>query len=211
MLSDLKKLLDAEPNLELSDMRQTASILLERQFLYADQSLDKKHYQRVISHIPYFTNLFEALNRRLVFDQDYGLVGTLPQDGAKVVQLSQEEALLLLCLRLLYEEGVEKFEARQGSVFTDSETLLNRYQSLARRERPGLVRLREILRNFARFGLIEVQDELDRVIGLQIRPALRLVTTEGYISQLEAMIEGRAELVVEQQAEPAGETVDEET
>lgn len=211
MLSDLKKLLDAEPNLELSDMRQTASILLERQFLYADQSLDKKHYHRVISHIPYFTNLFEALNRRLVFDQDYGLVGTLPQDGAKVVQLSQEEALLLLCLRLLYEEGVEKFEARQGSVFTDSETLLNRYQSLARRERPGLVRLREILRNFARFGLIEVQDELDRVIGLQIRPALRLVTTEGYISQLEAMIEGRAEVVVEQQSEPAGETVDEET
>lgn len=211
MLSDLKKLLDAEPNLELSDMRQTASILLERQFLYADQSLDKKHYHRVISHIPYFTNLFEALNRRLVFDQDYGLVGTLPQDGAKVVQLSQEEALLLLCLRLLYEEGVEKFEARQGSVFTDSETLLNRYQSLARRERPGLVRLREILRNFARFGLIEVQDELDRVIGLQIRPALRLVTTEGYISQLEAMIEGRAEVVVEQQSEPAGEMVDEET
>lgn len=211
MLTDLKKLLDAEPNLELSDMRQTASILLERQFLYADQSLDKKHYHRVISHIPYFTNLFEALNRRLVFDQDYGLVGTLPQDGAKVVQLSQEEALLLLCLRLLYEEGVEKFEARQGSVFTDSETLLNRYQSLARRERPGLVRLREILRNFARFGLIEVQDELDRVIGLQIRPALRLVTTEGYISQLEAMIEGRAEVVVEQQSEPAGEMVDEET
>jgi hypothetical protein len=211
MLSDLKKLLDAEPNLELSDMRQTASVLLERQFLYADQSLDKKHYHRVISHIPYFTNLFEALNRRVVFDQDYGLVGTLPQDGAKVVQLSQEEALLLLCLRLLYEEGVEKFEARQGSVFTDSETLLNRYQTLARRERPGLVRLREILRNFARFGLIEVQDELDRVIGLQIRPALRLVTTEGYIGQLEAMIEGRAEVVVEQQAEPAGETVDEET
>jgi hypothetical protein len=211
MLSDLKKLLDAEPNLELSDMRQTASVLLERQFLYADQSLDKKHYHRVISHIPYFTNLFEALNRRVVFDQDYGLVGTLPQDGAKVVQLSQEEALLLLCLRLLYEEGVEKFEARQGSVFTDSETLLNRYQSLARRERPGLVRLREILRNFARFGLIEVQDELDRVIGLQIRPALRLVTTEGYISQLEAMIEGRAEVVVEQQSDTAGETVDEET
>lgn len=211
MLSDLKKLLDAEPNLELSDMRQTASVLLERQFLYADQSLDKKHYHRVISHIPYFTNLFEALNRRVVFDQDYGLVGTLPQDGAKVVQLSQEEALLLLCLRLLYEEGVEKFEARQGSVFTDSETLLNRYQSLARRERPGLVRLREILRNFARFGLIEVQDELDRVIGLQIRPALRLVTTEGYISQLEAMIEGRAEVVVEQQSDPAGEMVDEDT
>lgn len=210
MLYDLKKLLDSEADLELSDMRQTASVLLERQFLYADQGRDKKHYHRVIGHIPYFTNLFDALNRRLVYDQDYGLVGILPQDGARTVQLNQEEALLLLCLRLLYEEGVEKFEARQGSVFTDSETLLNRYQTLVRRERPGLVRLREILRTFCRFGLIEVEDEQDRVILLQIRPALRLVTTEGYVAQLEAMLEGREEAPDEQDTDDAGESVDEE-
>jgi hypothetical protein len=210
MLYELNRLLAAEPDLELSEMRQTASVLLERQFLYADQSRDKKHYHRVITHIPYFTNLFDAINRRLVYDQDYGLVGILPLEGARVVQLSQEEALLLLCLRLLYEEGVEKFEARQGSVFIDSETLLNRYQTLARRERPGLVRLREILRTFCRFGLIEVEDEQDRVITLQLRPALRLVTTEGYISQLEAMLEGRAGESVEQNAEDCGESADEE-
>lgn len=210
MLYELKRLLDAEADLELSDMKQTASVLLERQFLYADQSRDKKHYHRVITHTAYFTNLFDALNRRLVYDQDYGLVGILPQEGARVVQLPQEEALLLLCLRLLYEEGVEKFEARQGSVFTDSETLLNRYQTLARRERPGLVRLREILRTLSRFGLIEVEDEQDRVIALQIRPAVRLVTTEGYLSQLEAMLEGREEEGVEQLSEEAGERADEE-
>lgn len=210
MLYELKRLLDAEEDLALSDMRQTASVLLERQFLYADQSRDKKHYHRVITHIPYFTNLFDAINRRLVYDQDYGLVGILPQDGARVVQLSQDEGLLLLCLRLLYEEGVEKFEARQGSVFTDTETLLNRYQTLARRERPGLVRLREILRTFSRFGLIEVEDEQDRVIELQIRPSVRLVTTEGYLSQLEAMLEGRGEEAAEPDAEEAGEAADEE-
>ncbi|HJV66447.1 MAG TPA: DUF4194 domain-containing protein [Geomonas sp.] len=183
-------------------------MLLERQFLYADQSRDKKHYHRVIGHIPYFSNLFDALNRRLVYDQDYGLVGILPQEGARAVQLPQEEALLLLCLRLLYEEGVEKFEAHQGSVFTDSETLLNRYQTLVRRERPGLVRLRDILRTFGRFGLIEVEDEQDRVILLQIRPALRLVTTEGYLGQLEAMLEGR-ETEAGEGAE-TGEGMDEE-
>lgn len=210
MLYELRKLLDAEAELELSEMKQTASVLLERQFLYADQSLDKKHYHRVISHIPYFTNLFDALNRRLVYDQDYGLVGILPQEGARVVQLGQEEALFLLCLRLLYEEGVEKFEARQGSVYSDSETLLTRYQSLARRERPGLVRLREILRSFARFGVIEIEEEHDRVIALQLRPALRLVTTEGYLSQLEAMLEGRGEGAVEPGTEQDGEFVPEE-
>ncbi|MCM0080181.1 DUF4194 domain-containing protein [Geomonas sp. Red32] len=210
MLNELKRLLDAEADLQAADMRQTASVLLERQFLYADQSRDKKHYHRVIGHIPYFTNLFDALNRRLVYDQDYGLVGILPQDGARVVQLAQEESLLLLCLRLLYEEGVEKFEARQGSVFTETEALLNRYQTLVRRERPGLVRLREILRTFCRFGIIEVEDEQDRVISLQIRPAVRLVTTEGYIGQLESMISGGEAEADGEESEETGESADEE-
>lgn len=209
MLHELKKLLDADEGLAPSEMRQTASVLLERQFLYADESRDKKHYHRIIGHIPYFTNLFDALNRRLVFDHDFGMVGILPQDGSRTVQLAQDEALLLLCLRLLYEEGVEKFEATHGSVFTDTESLLNRYQTLARRERPGLVRLREILRTLGRFGLIEVEDELDRVIALKIRPAVRLVTTEGYLAQLEAMLEGREETALET-LDDAGETVDEE-
>ena len=100
MFSELKRILDAEPGAQASDLKQTASVLLERQFLYADQSLDKKHYGRVVAHIPYFSNLFDALNRRLVHDQDFGMVGTLPLDGAKVVQLPFEESIMLLCLRL---------------------------------------------------------------------------------------------------------------
>lgn len=210
MLYDLKKLLDAEADLEPSEMKQTASVLLERQFLYADQSLDKKHYHRVIGHIPYFTNLFDAINRRLVYDQDYGLVGILPQEGARVVQLPQDETLMLLCMRLLYEEGVEKFEASHGSVFSDTETLLTRYQTLTLRDRPGLVRLREILRTFSRFGLIEVQEERDRVIALQLRPALRLVTSEGYLAQLEAVLECREETPAEQAEDEAEGSADEE-
>lgn len=195
MLSELKKIVDAEAGLEPADLRLSASVLLERQFLYADQILDKKHYHRIITHVPYFTNLFDALNRRLVFDHEYGLVGTLPLDGSKSVQLPFEEAVLLLCLRLVYEEGVEKYEARRGSVFTDSETVLNRFESLARRERPGLMRLREMLKGFARFGLIELNEERDRVIALQLRPALRLVTTEAYLQQLESFLENRGEEV----------------
>ena len=192
MLSELKKIIEAE-SVELADMKQAASVLLERQFLYADQSRDKKHYQRVINHIPYFSNLFEALNRRIVYDHEFGYVGSMPEDGTKVVQLPNEDAILLLCFRLIYEEGIEKFEVKQGSVFTDSETLLNRYVALARRERPILGKLRETLKSFGRFGLIEVEEENDRTIPIQIRPTVRLVTTEAYIAQLEDFLQGRAQ------------------
>ena len=190
MLSELKKVIDTE-SVELADMKQTASVLLERQFLYADQSRDKKHYQRVINHIPYFSNLFEAINRRIVYDHEFGYAGSMPEDGTKVVQLPNEDAILLLCLRLIYEEGIEKFEVKQGSVFTDSETLLNRYVALARRERPILGKLRETLKSFGKFGLIEVEEENDRTIPIQIRPTVRLVTTEAYIAQLEDFLQGR--------------------
>lgn len=210
MLSELKRIIDTENEVELSDMRQTASVLLERQFLYADQSRDKKHYHRVISHIAYFSNVFDALNRRIVYDHDFGYVGTLPLDSAKVVQLPYEEAIMLLCLRLLYEEGVEKFDARHGSVFTDSEILLNRYESLARRDRPILGKLREILKSFGKFGLIEILEESDRLIPIQIRPTVRHVTTEGYIAQLEAFLEGRVHTETESATLNHSEAVDEE-
>jgi len=192
MLSELKKIIDTE-SVELADMKQTASVLLERQFLYADQSHDKKHFQRIISHISYFSNLFEALNRRIVYDHEFGYVGSMPEDGTKVVQLPNEDAILLLCLRLIYEEGVEKFEVNQGSVYTDSETLLNRYVALARRDRPILGKLRETLKSFGRFGLIEVEEENDRIIPIQVRPTIRLVTTEAYIAQLEDFLQGRTQ------------------
>lgn len=192
MLSELKKIIDTE-SVELADMKQTASVLLERQFLYADQSHDKKHFQRIINHITYFSNLFEALNRRIVYDHEFGYVGSMPEDGTKVVQLPNEDAILLLCLRLIYEEGIEKFEVKQGSVFTDSETLLNRYVALARRERPILGKLRETLKSFGRFGLIEVEEENDRIIPIQVRPTIRLVTTEAYIAQLEDFLQGRTQ------------------
>lgn len=205
MLSELKKIIETE-SVELVDMKQAASVLLERQFLYADQSRDKKHYQRVINHIPYFSNLFEALNRRIVYDHEFGYVGSMPEDGTKVVQLPNEDAILLLCLRLIYEEGIEKFEVKQGSVFTDSETLLNRYVALARRERPILGKLRETLKSFGRFGLIEVEVENDRTIPIQIRPTVRLVTTEAYIAQLEDFLQGRAQ----PEAETLGTEADDE-
>lgn len=211
MLSELKKIIDTE-SVELADMKQTSSVLLERQFLYADQSLDKKHYQRVVSHIPYFSNLFDALNRRVVHDHEFGFVGILPQDGAKVVLLPNEEAIMLLCLRLLYEEGIEKFEVIHGSVFTDSEILLNRYTALAKRDRPILGRLREILKSFGKFGMVEIQEENDRIIPIQIRPTIRLVTTEAYITQLEDFLQGRTPTGVESvSTDESTEIPDEET
>jgi hypothetical protein len=211
MLSELKKIIDTE-SVELADMKQTSSVLLERQFLYADQSLDKKHYQRVVSHIPYFSNLFDALNRRVVYDHEFGFVGILPQDGAKVVLLPNEEAIMLLCLRLLYEEGIEKFEVIHGSVFTDSEILLNRYTALAKRDRPILGRLREILKSFGKFGMVEIQEEHDRIIPIQIRPTIRLVTTEAYITQLEDFLQGRTAAGTESAfTEASTEIPDEET
>lgn len=211
MLSELKKIIDTE-SVELADMKQTSSVLLERQFLYADQSLDKKHYQRVVSHIPYFSNLFDALNRRVVYDHEFGFVGILPQDGAKVVLLPNEEAIMLLCLRLLYEEGIEKFEVIHGSVFTDSEILLNRYTALAKRDRPILGRLREILKSFGKFGMVEIQEENDRIIPIQIRPTIRLVTTEAYITQLEDFLQGRTPTGAESvSTDESTEILDEET
>jgi len=84
---------------------------------------------------------------------------------------------MLLCLRLLYEEGLERFEVSEGSVYTQSETLLSRYETLLGRKRPQITEFRDVLARLRRYSLIEIRDESeDGLPGVRILPTIRLVT-----------------------------------
>ncbi|MBI2380213.1 MAG: DUF4194 domain-containing protein [Gammaproteobacteria bacterium] len=192
MLSDLKKAADKSELYEPEDFQRAAGELLARQFLYADHPRQRGHYLLVTRELEYFRKLFEALNWVLRHDPDLLYVGILPRDGEASLRLKHEEALLLLTLRLLYEEALERYDMDQGSAWTDTETWLMRYEVLTRRERPNLSRLREIVALFARHGIVQrgEEDGEARILRLKIRPAVRLVAGDAWLSRLEAFLDG---------------------
>lgn len=189
MLRDLRHICERSGDLEPDDFRATARVVLERQFLLLERSRDREAYRRIANHFDYFSNLFDALGWTLHRDDGFGIIGLLPGESESFARLRLVDSLMLLCLRLLYEEGMERFEAREGSVYTQSETLFSRYEILLGRKRPLITEYREILARLRRHSLIETGDDADDGLpGIRILPTVRLVTGSRVQDQIEAFL-----------------------
>jgi hypothetical protein len=194
MLRDLRQVCERPGAAEPEDFRAAARTLLRRQFLLLERPRDRDHYRLVVNHFDYYTNLFDALGWTLHRDDAFGLVGLLPGDAEGYARLRLVDSLMLLCLRLLYEEGMERFEAREGCVYTQSETLLGRYESLLGRKLPPVSEYREVLARLARYSLIDIGDDGEGGLpALRILPTVRLVTGDQVQTRLAAFVESAAD------------------
>ena len=189
MLRDLRQVCERPGQAEPADFRAAAAALLRRQFLLLERTGDRDAYRLVVNHFDYFSNLFDALGWTLHRDDTFGLVGLLPGEAEGYRHLRLVDSLMLLCLRLLYEEGMERFEAREGCVFAQAEALLGRYETLLKRKRPLLSDFREILRRLRRYSLIEMQEETeDGLPVIRILPTIRLVTGDQVQGRIAAYV-----------------------
>ncbi|WP_445219869.1 DUF4194 domain-containing protein [Bradyrhizobium sp. Pa8] len=100
-----------------------------------------------------------------------------------------DESLLLLVLRLHYEEAFTRFEAREfGEVEVESEQILQIYEDRTHRERPNFGRVKEILAGFRQRGLVRIDDRDDRNFTLFLRPALPIVVSKDTLGSLEEFV-----------------------
>jgi len=114
-------------------------------------------------------------------------------DAESFSRLKQIDTLMLLCLRLLYEEGMERFEVTDGCVFSQSETLLSRYETLLGRKRPQITEFREVLRTLRRYSMIELGEEAeDGLPILRIFPTIRLVTGTKVLEHIQSFIAAKS-------------------
>ncbi len=189
MLSDLRRVADREADAEVDDFRRAAGALLAQQFLFVETASQRADYRLVVDHFDYFRNLFDALGWTLHRDDDFGYVGVVPSQAEAHVRLRLEETLVLLTARLLYEEGMDRFQAQQGSVWVDAEELLGRYETVVRRERPKRTDFLEILARFARHGVIERRSQEGQDLPrLRILPTIRVITGEEVLKRLEGYV-----------------------
>lgn len=190
MLHELRRMLDKDETLVAEELRRAASVAMERQFLFGDKSRDQRHFLQILDAEEYYRNLFDALNLDLVCDRTAGFVGVVPREHHLAVKLDTEHSLFLLVLRVIYEQAVRECRVGEFSqVFTDSEALIDSYVAHTSRKRPGLVRLREIVRTFSRQGLVEIDEDEDKAIRFRIRPSIREIVTHRFLEALEEYAE----------------------
>lgn len=186
MLRDTRHLLERHGDLDEESLQQAASLMLGRQFLYVHRPRDRDTYRLIVNHYDYFRNLFDALGWSLHRDDNFGFVGLLPTVTENFARLKLVDTLLVLTLRLLYEEGMDRLEVQDGCVYAETEELLGRYETLLKRKRPGLTEMRAILARLARFGLIETDDiqGSELLPRLRILPGIRVVTDSRVMERL---------------------------
>ena len=193
MLRDLRQVCERDESGEPDDFRAAARALLTHQFVLLERPRDRAVYRLVANQFDYFTDLLDALGWTLHRDDQLGIIGVLPLETEAYARLRLTDTLVLLCLRLLYEEGVERFEVRDGAVYTATETLLGRYETLLKRPRPRRPELMDILARLRRHALIEIGDDDETGLPmLRILPTIRLVTGGRVQERIRAFIEAAA-------------------
>ena len=195
MLRDLSKLIDDEDS-EGGDgdhlqkeLRQAAQQLWRAQFIYENDWGMKTSYEALRRHMGYFENLFDALGYRVVGRPVDGYVGLVANELPPRQSMKLDESLLLLVLRLHYEEAFTRFEAKEfGEVEVESEQILQIYEDRTHRERPNFGRVKEILAAFRQRGLVRIVEQDDKIFTLFLRPALPIVVSKDTLGSLEEFV-----------------------
>lgn len=208
MLRDLSKLIDDEDS-EGGDgdqlqkeLRQAAQQLWRAQFIYENDWGMKTSYEVLRRHMGYFENLFDALGYRVVGRPNDGYVGLVATDLPPRQSMKLDESLLLLVMRLHYEEAFTRFEAKEfGEVEVDSEQILQIYEDRTHRERPNFGRVKEMLAGFRQRGLVRIEDQDDKNFTLFLRPALPIVVSKDTLGSLEEFVSRSATATAEPPAQ----------
>lgn len=186
MLFELKRMIDKDETLAADDVRRAAATVLERQFLFSDKKRDQRSYQQIIDAEDYYSNLFDALNLNLICDRVAGYVGVIPRESSLTVSMDTEHSLFLLVLRVIYERCAQECRMGENSqAFTNSSIVVEAFEAHTGKSRPGLGRLREILKSFSRQGIVEIDEDEDKAIHFRIRPTVRDIVTHGFLQALE--------------------------
>ncbi|MEW8523832.1 MAG: DUF4194 domain-containing protein [Candidatus Thiodiazotropha endolucinida] len=212
MIKDLKTLLDADEELDEAELKQTAQMLLARQFLLRHKPRHRRHYDRVVRYQKYYRNLMDALNHQLVINENHGYVGITPDDF--VYRMKLEETLILLALRYIYDEELNAFNLEDdGSVLVSVEDFEDRYLQLTQRDMPKTSTVfREYLKDFANHGILDTeQDELDpRVVRIRIYPTISELLSGNMIERVAGYLMAEDVPVVEKLAEEEREEQEQE-
>ncbi len=187
MLRDLQRIADRQADRDVELYKAAAARLLRDQFLFRERVADREPLRLIGDEFDYFENLFAALGWDLKRDEDFGIVGILPAEGQGQARLKLIDTLMVLCLRLLYEEGMDRFEVRDGSVYAEANSLMEHYETLFNRSLPPKGEFKSVLARLRRRGLIETGETDDQGLPrLRILPTIRWITGPAVMQRIEA-------------------------
>lgn len=181
-----------DPNVTAEELTETANRLLHRQFITRGDPGGANHFDRIVSNLDYFKDLFGSFGFRFIFNDGWGYVGYVSPAAFNNSRVPTQETIVLLCLRLLYNEGAEKgyFVDSTAQILVEEDEIQTVFSSMGGRSlKTG--ELRAILTIFKRRGLVtfDQSHSLQISADVTIRPTITEVVDESFLARLEAWAE----------------------
>lgn len=184
---------------DAEELIRALQVMLKAQVIYADTPGVGRAYELARHYAPFFNDYFACLGYALTIAHRDQMVSLSPAADAPRYdiageRLRKDETLVLLALRLLYEEGLR--DARVGTdgiVECTTDEIVEKIRTAARNDPPDEGRLGEILRLFARRGGLKLgeRDRIERVTPLALLPGLTVIASEGWMERLRAWADAR--------------------
>jgi hypothetical protein len=174
------------------EMTRALQVMMTRQCVYSHTPNVGRTYDLVRAYPTFFERYFGSLGYRLmVSPRDQMVALAVPADAPRYdglfERLRKDETIVLLALRLLWEEALRAHEAGDGSVVSaTTDDLVDRIAALTQAPPPEEVRLLEILRTFARHGALRLgeRDRVRRVSPLTVLPGVGILVPDSYVKEL---------------------------
>lgn len=182
-----------------AELTRALQVLLKSQCVYAGTPGIGRSYEIARHYAPFFQAYFACLDYGFeVSHRDQMVFLRVPQDGVRhdgqSERLRKDETLVLLALRLAYEEGLRDHRVTtDGVVECTTDDIADSIRTAARSDPPEETRLTEILRLFARKGALRLgeRDKTERITPLMVLPGVAVLSPDAWIEQVRAWSEAQ--------------------
>jgi len=183
------------------ELTRALQVLLKSQCVYAGTPGIGRSYEIARHYAPFFQGYFACLGYAFeVSHRDQMVFLRVPMDGvrhdAQSERLRKDETLVLLALRLAYEEGLRDHRVTtEGVVECTTDDIAESIRTAARNDPPEEARLIEILRFLARKGAVRLgeRDRAERLTPLMVLPGIAVLSPDAWMDGVRAWAAARGE------------------
>jgi hypothetical protein len=176
------------------ELTRALQVLLKNQCVYSATPGIGRTYDLARHYAPFFTSYFACLGYSFeVSHRDQMVFLKVPADGvrhdAQSERLRKDETLVLLALRLAYEEGLRDHRVTtDGVVECTTDDLAESIRTATRSDPPEETRLLEILRLFSRKGALHLgeRDKTEKLTPLMVLPGIAVLSPDAWMEHVRA-------------------------
>lgn len=139
------------------EFRRTCNRLMSTCFIVREDDRTRSDYYFILRHRDVFESYLDVLGYQIEINDEYGVVQMVNRENYNHVQLTLHESMILLILRILYDE--KKRALSVTDVVINTGDIQEKYLSLQIREdQLNKKTLSDALRKFRRFHLVNLLD-----------------------------------------------------